>query len=143
MNTAQAEKREHGVAYGEVFTHRWVVNVLLDLTGYITDRDLGALRLLEPSCGSGAFLGPVVERLIASARAHDRPLHTLHDAIRAYDLQAAHVESSRALCRQLLISAGLAGRDAEELAATWARQADFLLADLDVSTVDVAVGPVS
>lgn len=131
---------EHGVAYGEVFTHRWVVNVLLDLTGYITDRDLGALRLLEPSCGSGAFLGPVVERLIASARAHDRPLHTLQDAIRAYDLQSAHVESSRALCRQLLISAGLAGRDAEELAATWVRQADFLLADLDVSTVDVAVG---
>ncbi len=50
--------------YGEVFTRRWVVDVLLDLTGYTADRDLGALRLLEPSCGSGAFLGPVVERLI-------------------------------------------------------------------------------
>ena len=48
--------------YGEVFTRRWVVEVLLDLTGYTTDRDLGRMRLVEPSCGSGAFLGPVVER---------------------------------------------------------------------------------
>ena len=63
--------------YGEVFTRRWVVDVLLDLTGYTADRDLGALRLLEPSCGSGAFLGPAVQRLIASAAAHGRDLATL------------------------------------------------------------------
>ncbi len=53
--------------YGEVFTRRWVVDVLLDLTGYTVDHDLGGMHLLEPSCGSGAFLGPAVERLIASA----------------------------------------------------------------------------
>jgi hypothetical protein len=44
-----------------------VVEVLLDLTGHTADRDLGSLHLVEPSCGSGAFLGPGVERLIASA----------------------------------------------------------------------------
>jgi adenine-specific DNA-methyltransferase len=42
----------------EVFTRRWVVEVLLNLTGYTVDRDLGSLHLVEPSCGSGAFLGP-------------------------------------------------------------------------------------
>ena len=42
--------------------------VLLDLIGYTADRDLGTLHLLEPSCGSGAFLGPAVERLIKSAQ---------------------------------------------------------------------------
>lgn len=62
MSTAQAEKLEHGTAYGEIFTRRWVVESLLDLTGYTADQDLGAMRLLEPSCGSGAFLGPIVER---------------------------------------------------------------------------------
>ena len=56
--------------YGAVFTRRWVVEVLLDLTGYTVDRDLGGIHLLEPACGSGAFLGPAVERLIASARSH-------------------------------------------------------------------------
>ena len=60
------------LSYGEVFTRRWVVEVLLDLTGYTTDRDLGGLHLLEPSCGSGAFLGPAVERLLTSARASGR-----------------------------------------------------------------------
>lgn len=91
--TAPAPSRN----YGEVFTRRWVVEVLLDLCGYRTDRDLGALHLVEPSCGSGAFLGPVVERLIKSVIAHGRDLATLGDAIRAYDLRADHVEVSRAL----------------------------------------------
>lgn len=140
MNTAQAEKIEHGAAYGEVFTRRWVVDVLLDLTAYTADRDLGSLRLLEPSCGSGAFLGPAVERLIASAQVHGRPLTSLHDAIRAYDLQPDHVETSRALCVDLLTSAGLSSEDASGLAASWVREADFLLSELDTSFVDVAVG---
>lgn len=140
MNITQAEKIEHEVAYGEVFTHRWVVDVLLDLTAYTADRDLGTLRLLEPSCGSGAFLGPAVERLITSAQAYDRPLQTLHDAIRAYDLQPAHVETSRALCFELLTSAGLSTEDASEIAAGWVRQADFLLSEIDIPFVDVAVG---
>lgn len=140
MNTAQAEKIEHGAAYGEVFTRRWVVDVLLDLTAYTADRDLGSLRLLEPSCGSGAFLGPAVERLIASAQVHGRPLTSLHYAIRAYDLQPDHVETSRALCVDLLTSAGLSSEDASGLAASWVREADFLLSELDTSFVDVAVG---
>lgn len=46
--------------YGEVFTRRWVIETLLDLTAYTADQDLGALRLVEPSCRSGAFLGPAV-----------------------------------------------------------------------------------
>lgn len=113
--------------YGEVFTRRWVVEVLLDLTDYTTDRDLGSLRLIEPSCGSGAFLGPVVERLIASARAHRRELSSLGDAIRAYDLQAEHVDSSRQLCQQLLANHGESPSTATKLASRWVQRADFLL----------------
>jgi adenine-specific DNA-methyltransferase len=75
---------------GEVFTRRWVVEVLLDLTGYTADRGLGQVTLLEPSCGSGAFLTVVLERLIASAQGHGTHLASLGDAIRAYDLQAGH-----------------------------------------------------
>ncbi|MGI8994659.1 MAG: hypothetical protein ACR2FP_10165 [Nocardioidaceae bacterium] len=70
-----------------------MVEVLLDLTGYTVERDLADLRLMEPSCGSGAVLGPAVERLIASAQAHGRKPGDLADAIRAYDLQGEHVET--------------------------------------------------
>jgi hypothetical protein len=126
--------------YGEVFTRRWVVDVLLDLSGYTAERDLGSVRLLEPSCGSGAFLGPAVERLVTSAGEHDRALASLGGAIRAYDLQPAHVEASRALCRELLIYAGAAGDVASALAETWVRQGDFLLSDVEDRPSDVAIG---
>ncbi|WP_211323133.1 Eco57I restriction-modification methylase domain-containing protein [Amycolatopsis palatopharyngis] len=126
--------------YGEVFTRRWVVEVLLDLTGYTADRDLGSLHLVEPSCGSGAFLGTVVERLITSARTYERDLASLGDAIRAYDLQAEHVEISRALCRDLLITAGAPGSTAAALAAEWINHADFLLPEVDYNAADVVIG---
>jgi hypothetical protein len=126
--------------YGEVFTRRWVVETLLDLTGYTNDADLSELRLLEPSSGSGAFLGPAIERLIASAQAHGRQLATLADAVRAYDLQAEHVESSRELCREVLRAAGADQRTAADLAKAWVSQADFLLDRLDDRRADVVVG---
>ena len=126
--------------HGEVFTRRWVVEVLLDLTGYTTDRDLSRMHQLEPSCGSGAFLGPAVERLIASARGHGRDLALLGDAIRSYDLQAGHVQICRALCRDLLIAAGEPASAASALAERWVQHADFLLAGIEDRPADVVIG---
>jgi hypothetical protein len=125
--------------YGEVFTRRWVVDTLLDLTGYRTDVDLGAISVIEPSCGSGAFLGPLVERLIASAGVFGRDLITLSDAVRAYDLQAEHVQTSRSQVRSLLTGAGADVSTAAALAATWVRHADFLLDPID-RPADVVIG---
>lgn len=126
--------------YGEVFTRRWVADVLLDLVGYTGERDLGALRLLEPSCGSGAFLGPAVERLIASAQTCGRDLESLGDAVRAYDLQPGQVEIARALCRDLLAGAGASDDVATSLAQEWVHHDDFLLAEMDDYRADVVIG---
>ncbi len=127
--------------YGEVFTRPWVVKVLLDLTGYTADHDLGALHLVDPSCGSGAFLGVAVERVLASASAYGRPLDSLGDAVRAYDVQASHVAVCRALCRRLLREAGASARVATALAKQWIQCADFLLAAVeDDRPADVAIG---
>lgn len=127
-------------AYGEVFTRRWVVNVLLDLTGYTSDRDLGGLHLLEPSCGSGAFLGPAVERLVFSAKAHGRAWLSLVDSVRAYDLQLEHVWVAQRLCEDLLLAAGATKTEALQLAATWVRHVDFLLDEVDERLADVVIG---
>ncbi|GAA3048810.1 Eco57I restriction-modification methylase domain-containing protein [Actinokineospora globicatena] len=126
--------------YGVVFTRRWVVEVLLDLTGYTVERDLGSLRLVEPSCGSGAFLGPVVERLVASAKAHEREFSSLGGALRAYDVQADHVKVSQELCRDRLITAGVPGPTATSLVEEWINEADFLLPEVDGHAADVVVG---
>ena len=46
-----------------VYTKPWVVDLILDLAGYVADRDLVAARAAEPAAGAGAFVRPMVRRL--------------------------------------------------------------------------------
>ena len=49
---------EAAVENGEVFTRRWVVDLILDLVGYTPDKDLAVLRICEPACGEGGVPRP-------------------------------------------------------------------------------------
>ena len=129
-----------GADYGEVFTRRWVVDMILDLVGYTADCDLGARRLVEPSCGTGAFLVPAVDRLIASCRQHGRHLHTIGEAIRAFDLLDANAERALKAVALRLEDAGVARVDAEGLADGWVSTGDFLLQDHETGAADYVVG---
>lgn len=150
MVWAMSAVTPHGASqnYGEVFTRRWVVEALLDLTGYSAERDLGELTAVEPSAGSGAFLLPMIERLIRSAKAHGRDLRTLGAAIRAWELQSSNVLELRTSVRGLLVNAGASELDAHHLAHTWIIEGDFLLpegddlftADVPQVEADVVVG---
>jgi type I restriction-modification system DNA methylase subunit len=63
MTSDLAERSAESAAtdeHGEVFTRLLVVELILDLAGYAADRDLGSMRAVEPLCGAGAFLGPMV-----------------------------------------------------------------------------------
>jgi adenine-specific DNA-methyltransferase len=136
LTPEEAATGEHGV----VFTRRWVVELILDLAGYTTDRDLASLRALEPSCGSGAFLVPMVERLTCSARAHGRSLAEAFEAILAVDLLDANVAASRAAVVGTLTGGGIGPSTADSLAASWVRRRDFLLEPAQPRSVDVVVG---
>lgn len=130
----------HG-EHGEVFTRRWVVDLILDLVGYTSDRDLGGLVAVEPACGSGAFVVPMVERLLRAARLHGRAPKELKRAIRAFDLLAVNTVA----CRQTVVALleadmGLGHDEANELASAWIAQDDFLLMPFDEGSVDVVVG---
>lgn len=118
-------------AFGEVFTRRWVVDALLDLVGYTSDRDLASLTAVEPSAGSGAFLVPMVERLLASASSHGRGFNELQASIRAWELQSEHAQTLRAAVESLLNTSGATLDEARRLSTTWIVEADFLLADAD------------
>lgn len=52
--------------HGEVFTPRWLVDDMLDLVKSETERIDS--RFLEPACGSGNFLVPVLERKLAAVQ---------------------------------------------------------------------------
>lgn len=126
--------------YGEVFTRRWVVELILDLCGFTADRDLVELTAIEPSCGSGAFLAPMVSRLAESALLHSRDISTAIDSIQARDIRALNVRRSRDAVRDALCESGLDPEPAAFLAKRWVRQGDFLLDPPAEGTADFVLG---
>lgn len=127
---------EDSAAVGAVYTKPEIVELILDLVGYRHEAtDLSSLRLLEPSCGDGVFLGAAVARLIRSVRHHhdevDWHAPALESAITAVDLSKDAVESARALVRDVLVSEKCPVDRAAALACRWAVQGDFLLLPVD------------
>jgi adenine-specific DNA-methyltransferase len=132
---------DSGANYGEVFTRRWVVDLILDLVGYTPDRDLASMVLVEPSCGTGAFLGAVIDRLIDSAIKHGRDLAEVDASpVRAFDLLEANADLARKGVVQRLQDAKVPRGTAEDLARTWVQTGDFLLHDHESATADFVVG---
>jgi adenine-specific DNA-methyltransferase len=139
--TVLAERSpDPGADYGEVFTRPWVVGLILDLVGYTPDKDLGAQTLIEPSCGTGAFLVPVVERLIASSIASGRDLRSLGPAVRAFDLLDANAKRARKAVAELLTMHGLSDDDAGTMVGEWITTSDFLLHRHTSGFADYVVG---
>lgn len=133
-----------GQAVGAVYTKPEIVDLILDLAGYRPDeRRLANLRVLEPSCGDGAFLVSIVSRLIESERRHTKRIRwsdaRLDAAVCAVDLNLAAVEAARASANTLLVAAGCPIPRAAELSAHWTRHGDFLLTRWD-EPFDFVVG---
>ena len=63
--------RKNGRNHGEVFTDRNVIEFLLDEVGYLSNRDLRSVRILEPSSGTGAFAKEIIKRLYISSTIHN------------------------------------------------------------------------
>lgn len=126
--------------HGEVFTRRWVVEFILDLVGYRAEADLGSMVVVEPSCGTGAFLIPIVDRLVESCQGHGRDIETAAEAIRAFDLLEDSAELARKSVAQRLLEHGVDVDAAERLASRWITTADFLLADHQLRSANFVVG---
>ncbi|MCY4136009.1 MAG: N-6 DNA methylase [bacterium] len=126
--------------YGEVFTRRWVVDLMLNLVGYTPEADLGGKVILEPSCGCGAFLLPIVERLAESCATYGRSLSELEGAIAGFDLLDHNAEIARKGVVAKLVDLGETLEDAEHLAYRWVTTSDFLLSEEPVHPADFVVG---
>ncbi len=129
-----------GSDYGEVFTRRWVVELILDLVGYTADRDLAAQVVVEPSCGTGAFLVPIVDRLIQSSARHGHDLRSIRTAVQAFDLLDANAERARKSVSLQLQESGLTDEEAGEVVRAWVKTGDFLLHEHSLQNADYVVG---
>ena len=123
---------------GQIFTRRWVAETLLDLAGYRIHQPLERMTIVEPSVGEGAFLAPILQRLLDRSLGRGVPLDRLANAVRAYDLDPQQVTASRRVVRESLLLAGSSEALADELARTWIRNEDYLLTAPE--PVDVVVG---
>lgn len=124
---------------GAVFTRRWVADWILDEVGYHDPAAILSKTLIEPACGSGAFLIPAVERLLAAWRI-DRPdPMSLASCIWACDLDPESVSIARKSVSELIEQEGFEASTRDALLDAWIRQDDFLLAD-DLPAADWVVG---
>lgn len=128
-----------GKSHGVVLTKPHIVELILDLIGYTPDRPLHTLRLLEPSCGHGAFVVEAARRLLRSARTNGTDPRFLTSAITAYEVDPASAERSAEAVVEVLVDDGISLAHAKDLAAAWIRTGDFLLAEAEQS-FDVIVG---
>ena len=112
---------------GVVYTKRWVVDLVLDLSGYCPENNLVDVLAVEPSAGDGAFLGNMVERLIACCARLGRPLSDCRGSLLAFELDEEGAERARRLAIRILTEHGTDSALAECLAAGWVRTGDYLL----------------
>ncbi|MBN1356910.1 N-6 DNA methylase [bacterium] len=61
---SQIRSKQRVADHGEVFTPAWMVEAMLDLVKYETERIDS--RFLEPACGSGNFLVRILQRKLAA-----------------------------------------------------------------------------
>lgn len=130
---------------GAVFTRRETVDLILDLAGYTSDKQLHRYRLLEPSFGRGDFLLPVAERLltayIANRTADADAFSDLAEAIRGVEIDPTSIVETRDALSRLLKRAGIAPEAADGLLSAWIVEDDFLLAPLKPSFTFVVGNP--
>lgn len=115
--------------HGEVFTPRWLVDDMLDLVKQETERIDS--RFLEPACGSGNFLVPVLERKLAAVQVRhgrsdfEKRHYALFGLMCIYGIEL--LEDNAQECRE-----NLAGTFARYLKLAsgdeWSKAADAVLA---------------
>jgi adenine-specific DNA-methyltransferase len=124
---------------GAVYTKRWVVDLLLDLAGYVPDINLVDVVAVEPAAGEGAFLEAIIERLVASCCRLGREIGDCAPSLVAFEVDINSAGAARETAFRTLVSLGVAIETARNLADSWIRTGDYLL-DSFSSEADFVLG---
>ena len=129
---------QQGEVTSEVFTRPEVVAYMLNSVRHCGKfKSLVGLRVLEPSCGDGAFVLPLVEAWLS-----EKPDFDSVDAdsfLRACDISSENIEKLRGAVRERLIAASCARARANALLARWLVCGDFLLQEFK-ERFDIVIG---
>lgn len=138
---ACAEKtREERSEAGVVYTRPWMVELMLDMAGYLPEKRLADMVALEPSAGDGAFLEVMVRRLVASCRLHGLPLEQSTSALQAFEIDPLAAEKAVKVVQDTLLSLEVSPHVSAALARSWIQVDDFLEASLCFPIADFVIG---
>lgn len=117
---------------GAIFTKGEITEFIMDLAEYTpASGRLLERRLLEPSCGDGAFLAVAIRRLLESEKRYASSVDWFCDelthAIRACDVNSGFVAKARELVINQLKAEGCPESQAALLAGKWIEHSDYLL----------------
>lgn len=125
---------------GAIFTKRWVVELMLDLAGYLDDAALVHKQAIEPACGEGAFLIPMVDRLIHSCHKIGHPIADCQHALSAFELHRETAELCKINLVRHMMDREVPRTEAEALAEQWVHVGDFLGHSPSRPNADLIVG---
>jgi len=117
---------------GEVFTKSEIVDFMIDISGLDDADSTGSLRILEPSCGHGAFLIPVINRLLGKLSKNRKlsEVEALADKILAFDIVEKNADETRRQVKNTLAAFDFSDDEANYLADKWVIHGDFLQANV-------------
>lgn len=115
---------------GEVFTKPEVVNFMVSLLDIRQAGSIEKIRVLEPSCGHGEFLLPIVAEILKSASEKEETLDisVLMECVVAFDIVKANVDIAKSRLSVLLETHGFSSEDICALTDRWVIHGDFLQA---------------
>lgn len=93
-------------------------------------RNLSSIRLLEPAAGQGAFILPLIPRLVRHHLKRGGPLDALASNIRAFEVDPIVAAALRERCASALIEAGIDKDRGRKIVNAWIKNEDFLEAKL-------------
>ena len=133
-------KRAANEPNAEVFTPPDVVSYMLKAVETRRGRHISVRdRILEPSAGDGAFVQPIVEKMVASLAPKDWSNPLLDAAIRAYEVNPAYTAKLRDEVKRFLMESGCPASRTSALVSLWIHEEDFLSAEIS-GPFDVVVG---
>lgn len=139
---AESGKRKQTEPNAEVFTPAPVVAYMLDALETARGRPLTCQdRILEPSAGDGAFVLPILERVLATMPPGGWDDRALDRVLLAFETNPAHHAVLRAAVARKLSMAGCPDARSAELVEAWIREGDFLRAEIAEPFTVVAGNP--